>query len=93
MSKPLLIFYERVTYDSQPELFTLSRREYIRMKQETQGKGIICRIATEADKAEVESIQRQTHRDKYNAQIADKYNMPLNWRDNRWFVEQVRPTL
>ncbi len=28
MSKPLLIFYERVTYDSQPELFTLSRRDF-----------------------------------------------------------------
>lgn len=93
MSKMLSIFYERVTYDSTPELRTMSRREYIRMKAETQGKGIICRIATEADKAEVADIQRQVRRDKYNAQIADKYGVPPNWRDNRWFVEQVRPTL
>ena len=29
----------------------------------------------------------------YNRQIAEKYNMPLDWHNNRWFVEQVRPTL
>lgn len=39
------------------------------------------------------SIMSAIYREEYVEKIAQKYNMPLDWENNRWFVEQVRPTL
>lgn len=40
-----------------------------------------------------QQIERETHARTYDLAIQKKYNVGSNWRNNRWFVEQVRPTL
>lgn len=93
MAKKLRIFFEKVTYSSKPQLILLSRKEFLKLKEETTGKGVICRIATEADEKELQQVERDLWHEKYTAAIAKKYSVGLDWRGNRWFVEQVRPTL
>lgn len=38
-------------------------------------------------------IKREEARAEYSLAIQKKYNVGPDWRNNRWFVEQVRPTL
>lgn len=87
------VFYEKVTYESEPEIIVMSREEFEEWQKESEGKPIICRIATEKDEAEYKDVLWRRNRAAYDAAIAKKYDMPLDWRENRWFVEQVRPTL
>lgn len=91
--KQLRIFYEKVGYSSQPEIRVLSKKEYRKLMAQSAGRGIVCRIATEEDEREVRAIERENFRKNYTAQIAEKYNVGTDWRENRWFVEQVRPLL
>lgn len=93
MKKKVKVFFEEVSYTSEPEIRLLSRRQYLALKAENAGRPVICRIATPEDEKEIATLERQKWRERYTAAIAEKYRMPANWRENRWFVEQVRPTL
>jgi len=37
--------------------------------------------------------ERHDAREYYDKEIQKKYNVGPGWQNNRWFVEQVRPTL
>jgi hypothetical protein len=44
--------------------------------------------------AEIDRQQaRARARKQYDERIMEKYNVPANYRENRWFMEQVRPTV
>ena len=38
-------------------------------------------------------FRREQYEKEYNTAIAKKYGVSENWKNNRWFVEQVRPSL
>lgn len=38
-------------------------------------------------------IKSDEHSRAYSLAIQKKYNVGKDWKQNRWFVEQVRPTL
>jgi hypothetical protein len=46
------------------------------------------RFESEQRKDEIERMKKA-----YNSAIMKKYNVDSNWRNNRWFTEQVRPHL
>ena len=86
------VFICEVKYDAAPEIRVMSRTAFV-FRKRNKRKGIVFREATKDDEAEVREYHNATFREWYDEQIAKKYNMPLNWRENRWFVEQVRPHL
>lgn len=40
-----------------------------------------------------EDLFRTICRRNYDTAIMEKYNVGANYRENRWFMEQVRPTI
>ena len=88
----ILVFFDENIYDSTPKMIEMDFEEFVEFKNSCR-PGSICRIATNEDIAEVDQVYRDKERESYNRKIAEKYNVPINWRENRWFVEQVRPTL
>jgi hypothetical protein len=41
----------------------------------------------------IEENRRNAIKSAYSKAIQEKYNVSANWEQNRWFVEQVRPTI
>jgi len=91
MNSKVSVLYEILQYDSEPEILLLTWGKYRKLKKESKAKGgIICRPA-KSD--EVKEIQHNAFTRLYDEKIATKYSVSMDWRQNRWFVEQVKPTL
>lgn len=63
------------------------RRDRRKLKNE------VWRLATAIDIRNVKEQYQKDWDDYYTQAIAEKYGVGLDWEKNRWFVEQVRPTL
>lgn len=77
---------------------TLSREQFARMKQERkEGKRYVNdwlkRVTLKEGLQLIEQENRRQFKAEYDKAIMEKYNVPANYRDNRWFMEQVRPTI
>lgn len=66
----------------------VSRQRYYRTVR-WDGRYLIERIS----RAKYEQIQYEEFSREYDSRIMKKYNVGKNYKSNRWFMEQVRPTL
>lgn len=75
----------------------LTRAEYWRKKAEQRATRyrdyFIERVGPNKFSEEVSAIRREASRKTYDKAIMQKYNVGKNYRENRWFMEQVRPCL
>jgi len=88
------IFYCDLRFDAPPaQIMTIKKRAFKEILREITGLPIICRKATADDKDEVRRLELKHKFNAYKQEIAQKYGTAPEWPDNRWFVEQIRPTL
>lgn len=86
-----------LSYEGKESVTLISERNFARLPQtksglrKMPGSKLVLVERISATKAKQVNFERFS--EEYDRLIAEKYNMPLGWRNNRWFVEQVRPTL
>jgi len=55
------------------------------------------KILKRVTEIKAKEIEKQNNRNflktKYDNAIMEKYNIGIDYKDNRWFMEQVRPTI
>jgi hypothetical protein len=84
--------------DNSVSIKTVSRTEYQRMKDDKKtgrewNNDYFERVThTKANKI-LEDNTRQQILGEYDKAIMSKYNVGSNYKENRWFMEQVRPTI
>lgn len=96
---PILLAKISLKYnDDSIYLMEVSRKQFCRMKADKKAKKdyfdyYFKRITAK----EYNKINRETNiktaNKEYSKAIQRKYNVGENWQQNRWFVEQVRPTI
>lgn len=96
---PILIAKISLKYnDDSIILMEVSRKQYSRMKRDKKEKKayfdyLIQRISATRYNELSRQINRKEAYKQYDKAIQQKYNVGENWQQNRWFVEQVRPSL
>jgi hypothetical protein len=71
----------------------VSRENFARLRSNPQRDELIERVSAAKFIRESRAIEREKSRLWYDKQIQKKYNVGPDWRNNRWFMEQVRPTI
>lgn len=66
----------------------IDRATWFRTKR-WNGRYLIERIT----ESRYDALMREERRREYDKAIQKKYKVGPDWRQNRWFIEQVRPTL
>lgn len=84
--------------DDSITLMEVSRKQFCRMiKEQKENKryqdDYIKRISAKRYNELSRQISRNEAYKQYDKAIQKKYNVGENWQQNRWFAEQVRPTL
>lgn len=96
---PILIAKISLRYnDDSIFLMEITRKQFCRMiKEQKENKryynDYIKRISAKKYNELSRQISRNEAYKQYDKAIQKKYNVGENWQQNRWFVEQVRPTL
>ena len=84
--------------DNSVTIREVTRERYCRMKADKKAKKAyhneyFKRVThTEANRI-IEQNEREQFRKDYDKAIMQKYNVGADYRNNRYFMEQVRPTL
>jgi len=83
------IFYTRtdLNYEGVTTSHTTTRKNFEHMEK-WDGRYLVERCSEKRYRR----VQSEMFGREYDAGIQKKYNVGPNWRENRWFVEQVRPT-
>lgn len=89
----IYIAIHSLKYEAEPSQFDIvTREQFWRLKRTKTYNSFIQRYGPEQWRKEREQSVREAYRNKYDKRIQEKYKVGPNWRSNRWFVEQVRPT-
>lgn len=84
----IYILKHDLSYNGTTEPILMERSRYWRLKK-WDGRFLYERCGESKYRAE----ERQILRDQYSKAIQKKYGVNENWEQNRYFVEQVRPTI
>lgn len=87
-SQPVFISVSDLNYEGRTTAVMMERKDFYRMKR-FDGRYLKERCS----EARYNKIKRDEAHEQYSLEIQKKYNVGPNWKNNRWFVEQVRPTL
>lgn len=91
------IYWEKISlhYESRPTVFyTGTREQYGLMKQECyKTDWYIKRVTYSRWSVDWSKQDFELFRQQYSKLIQEKYKVGPDWQQNRWFMEQVRPTL
>jgi hypothetical protein len=87
-----------LSYEGKESVTIISERNFARLPKTTDGNfrklfGTKLVLVQRISSKRAGEVQYERFSERYDQLIAEKYNMPLNWPQNRWFVEQVRPRL
>jgi hypothetical protein len=95
MTGSIYILIHSLKYQAEPTRAQIvSRENFARIRAEKRNPDeLIERVSAAKFIRESRAIEREQSRLLYDKQIQKKYNVGPGWRDNRWFVEQVRPTI
>lgn len=94
MQKSITILVSDLNYGGGETVKRMSRVSFDRIKKDKKGNRFDGRyLYQRCSESKAKSVDYKNHSDWYNKQIAKKYGVSENWSNNRWFVEQVRPTL
>lgn len=94
----IFILIHSLRYEKLPsQAQHVTRSQFYRMKEEqrrTKYKdSFIERVSYSKWITESNSIEREAIRQAYDKAIMKKYNVGPDYRQNRYFMEEVRPTL
>lgn len=91
--QPVYILISDLNYNSDiDQVREITRRQFYRIKR-FDGRYLRQRISLTRYKQLAGEIERQEAKEYYSKAIQKKYNVGPNWAQNRYFVEQVRPTI
>ena len=97
MNKKILVAQISLHYESRPTiLHEWTRERYARelLRQKYEFTDWYFKRVSESKAAEIqEQTDREQYRKNYDAAIMKKYNVGSDYKENRWFMEQVRPSL
>jgi hypothetical protein len=90
----IYIAIHSLKYEPFPSQFDIvTREQYWRMKKSKMYDKFVQRYGPNRWRKERDQSYRELLRTQYSKRIQEKYNVGPDWMQNRWFVEQVRPTL
>lgn len=98
-SNQILVAKISLHYESRPDVLTLCTREEFaniladRKAHKCDMNYYYKRVSWSKGVEIAEQTARNEARKEYDKKIMDKYKVGPNYRENRWFIEQVRPTI
>ena len=94
--EPIWVLVQDLSYQPRPDkVIEMTRERYAKDQLFYRRKGNILLERITIDRAcqEEDRIRREMVHAEYDRRIQEKYNVGPGWENNRWFVEQVRPTI
>ncbi len=97
--KDIIVAKISLHYETRPTTIqVLSRERYARkLEEQKNGKNYHDWYFKRITEKEKDTIIREEAREAWNKTykklIEEKYSVGKGWEQNRWFVEQVRPTI
>lgn len=99
MNNEVIIAQISLHYEERPTIIHTWTRERYQQAIEERKKDASMRdwyykriTESKADKIR-QTQQREARRKQIDQAVMEKYGVGADWRNNRWFVEQVRPTV
>lgn len=93
-NQPVFILIHSLKYEAEPtKAKEVNREQFYRLKATKKPDQYIERVTENKYCDEWERLEREEERQEYKKAIMKKYNVPENFESNRYFMEQVRPTL
>jgi len=80
-------------YGEDETVTQMTVQEYAEMLHQRKTRQIPSCVIRRVSRSYFGRWQRGKQREEYSNRIQQKYNVGPDWEQNRWFVEQVRPTL
>lgn len=97
-STKIFLLRQSLKYEAGPtQCVVVDRTTFYRMRAEEKSNryrdSFLERVSPVRFAVEQRKAERELFRKCYDSAIMEKYNVGPDWRDNRWFVEQMRPSL
>lgn len=89
----IFVMIDWLRYGEDETVTQMTVREYADMLQQRKTKQIPPCVIRRVSRAYFGRWKNGRHQEAYSKQIQEKYNVGPSWKQNRWFVEQVRPRL
>jgi hypothetical protein len=94
----IFILIHSLKYEADPtQCQVIERSQFFRMKEaEKRNKyrdSFIERVSPSKFSRESRTVEREESRKQYDQAIMKKYNVGSDYKQNRWFIEQLRPTV
>lgn len=93
MENKIFVLIDWLKYDEPETVTRMTIEQYAEMLMQRKNKQIPVCVLRRVSPRYFRRWEREQLREEHSKAIQEKYNVGPNWRDNRWFVEQVRPTL
>jgi len=90
----IFVLVHSLKYEADPtQAQIVTREEYWRMKAQRKERRdqFIERVGPSKFDKEVRDIRREAARKQFDKQIMQRFKVGPNYRENRWFMEQVLP--
>jgi hypothetical protein len=92
-NSPVFILISDLNYNGDDDkVMEIDRPTFYRMKR-WNGRYLRERISLTKYLVKKDEIERQQFKKQYRKAIMEKYNVGEDYEQNRYFIEQVRPTL
>lgn len=96
-NRQITVLLSDLSYEGKETVSTISELNFARLPKSKDGSrklpGSKLVLVERISPTKARQVEHERFSEEYDKLIAEKYNMPLDWRQNRWFVEQVRPHL
>lgn len=96
----IYIIIHSLKYEADPsQAQTITRAQFERLRKEQKGQynkranTLTVRLSPRKWLEKAREIDREANRTAYDKAIMKKYNVGSDYRQNRYFMEQVRPTI
>lgn len=97
MENLICVLFTSLRYEPVPDKIEVMTREKLSRIRYEKKNGQYCdwliqRVTYERFCIERDRIEREKFNAEYDKAIMTKYNVDKNYSQNRWFMEQVRPS-
>lgn len=95
MQHYVYILISSLRYEPEPDrVQCLTREQFYSLREKKRERyTYIKRITQKRFILEGARIEREAFSKEYDGRIMKKYSVGANYQSNRWFMEQIRPTL
>lgn len=94
-SDTIYIIIYSLKYEAETTKFQrMDRKQFYNLRRQKRNQNeLIQRASLTRWKEEARQTEREEDQKWYDKAIQKKYNVGSDYKNNRWFMEQVRPTL